>query len=235
MPHLSPLTPHPSPFLQAINGEDITVYGEGAQTRSFCFVDDLVDGLIRLMNQEETVGPVNIGNPGEFTIKQLAELAIKTTGSKSKIIHLPLPGDDPKQRKPDITKARKYLGWEPKVPLEEGIVTVQPAARPTARPTAHLAVPGSHGPHASPFAPSAFAPCSVGRGVFPLARFAPLQEADQAHGAHEHRGLAEVQEAEDALSLDAGKGCQALGSRAAVAAEGRQLPAAAAGKSSEVC
>jgi UDP-glucuronate decarboxylase len=109
-------------IVQAIKDEDITVYGEGTQTRSFCFVDDLVDGLIRLMNQTETIGPVNIGNPGEFTIKQLAELAIKTTGSASKIIHLPLPGDDPKQRKPDITKARKYLQWEPKIPLEQGIV-----------------------------------------------------------------------------------------------------------------
>ena len=109
-------------LVQAINGEDITVYGEGKQTRSFCFVDDLIDGLIRLMNQEETIGPVNIGNPGEFTIKQLAELAIKTVGSASKIVHLPLPGDDPKQRKPDISKARQHLGWEPKIPLEEGIV-----------------------------------------------------------------------------------------------------------------
>ena len=105
-------------LVQAINNEDITCYGDGSQTRSFCYVDDLIDGLIRLMNQEETIGPVNIGNPGEFTIKQLAELAIKTTGSKSKIIYQPLPGDDPKQRKPDITKARKYLGWEPKIPLE---------------------------------------------------------------------------------------------------------------------
>jgi UDP-glucuronate decarboxylase len=93
-------------LVQAINGEDITVYGKGDQTRSFCYVDDLIDGLIRLMNQDKTIGPVNIGNPGEFTIKQLAELAIKTTGSKSKIIYQPLPGDDPKQRKPDITKAR---------------------------------------------------------------------------------------------------------------------------------
>lgn len=108
--------------VQAIKGEDITVYGEGQQTRSFCYVDDLVDGLIRLMNQENTIGPVNIGNPGEFTIKQLAELAIEKTGSKSKIVYLPLPGDDPKQRKPDITKAQKYLGWEPKVPLEKGII-----------------------------------------------------------------------------------------------------------------
>ena len=80
-----------------------------------------VDGLIRLMNQEETIGPVNIGNPGEFTIKQLAELAIKTTGSSSKIMNLPLPGDDPKQRKPDITKARELLGWEPKTQLREGL------------------------------------------------------------------------------------------------------------------
>jgi hypothetical protein len=109
-------------LVQAINNEDITVYGEGNQTRSFCYVDDLIDGLIRLMNQEETIGPVNIGNPTEFTIKQLAELAIKTTGSKSKIIYQPLPGDDPKQRRPDISKAKKFLKWEPKIPLEEGIV-----------------------------------------------------------------------------------------------------------------
>jgi len=109
-------------LVQAINGEDITVYGEGDQTRSFCYVDDLVDGLIRLMNQEETTGPVNVGNPVEFTIKRLAELSIATVGSKSKIIHLPLPGDDPKQRKPDISKAKKYLKWEPKIPLEVGIV-----------------------------------------------------------------------------------------------------------------
>mmetsp|Transcript_20106 Transcript_20106/g.66556 ORF Transcript_20106/g.66556 Transcript_20106/m.66556 type:complete len:222 (-) Transcript_20106:420-1085(-) len=108
-------------IMQAINGEDITVYGEGKQTRSFCFVDDLVDGLMKLMNQTSTIGPVNIGNPGEFTIKQLAELAIKHTGSSSKIVHLPLPGDDPQQRKPDITKAREILGWEPKIKLEDGL------------------------------------------------------------------------------------------------------------------
>jgi len=109
-------------LVQALNGEDITIYGDGGQTRSFCYVDDLIDGLIKLMNQEQTIGPVNIGNPGEFTIKQLAELAIKTTGSKSKLIYQPLPGDDPKQRRPDITKAREFLKWEPKIPLEEGIV-----------------------------------------------------------------------------------------------------------------
>jgi len=109
-------------IVQAINGEDITVYGEGKQTRSFCYVDDLIDGLIKLMNQTETIGPVNLGNPGEFTIKQLAELAIKVTGSTSKIKYLPLPGDDPKQRKPDITKAREILQWEPKIPLDQGIL-----------------------------------------------------------------------------------------------------------------
>ncbi len=109
-------------IVQALNGEDITIYGDGSQTRSFCFVDDLVEAIIRMMNQEETIGPVNIGNPCEFTIKQLAELAVKETKSKSKIINLPLPGDDPKQRRPDITKAKKFLNWEPKVPLEKGIV-----------------------------------------------------------------------------------------------------------------
>ena len=108
-------------LVQAINNEDITVYGEGQQTRSFCYVSDLIDGIIKLMNQEETIGPINIGNPGEFTIKQLAELAIKHTGSSSKIVHLPLPGDDPQQRKPDITKAREILGWEPKIKLEDGL------------------------------------------------------------------------------------------------------------------
>jgi len=93
-------------IMQALAGTDITIYGDGSQTRSFCFVDDLVKGLFALMDQEETVGPINIGNPNEFTIKQLAELTIELTGSESKLIFLPLPGDDPKQRRPDITKAR---------------------------------------------------------------------------------------------------------------------------------
>eukprot|EP01062_Namystynia_karyoxenos_P058895 TRINITY_DN50351_c0_g1_i1.p2 TRINITY_DN50351_c0_g1~~TRINITY_DN50351_c0_g1_i1.p2 ORF type:complete len:400 (+),score=170.76 TRINITY_DN50351_c0_g1_i1:91-1200(+) len=108
-------------IIQALAGEDITIYGDGSQTRSFCYVDDNIEGLIRLMNQEETVGPVNIGNPNEFTIKQLAETVVRLTKSKSKIIYLPLPGDDPKQRRPDITRARKLLQWEPKVQLEDGL------------------------------------------------------------------------------------------------------------------
>merc|ERR1712048_116590 len=109
-------------IMQALNGEDITVYGDGKQTRSFCFVDDLVDGLIRHMKQDEVAGPINIGNPNEFTMIELAELVIELTGSKSKIVHLPLPGDDPKQRRPNIEKAKRYLdGWEPKVQLREGL------------------------------------------------------------------------------------------------------------------
>jgi UDP-glucuronate decarboxylase len=113
-------------IMQAINDEDITIYGDGSQTRSFCFVDDLVDGLFRLMDQETTVGPVNIGNPNEFTIRQLAELTIELSGSKSKLILKPLPKDDPKQRRPDITKAREHLDWEPTVQLREGLLkTIQ--------------------------------------------------------------------------------------------------------------
>jgi len=109
-------------IVQALKGNDITIYGDGSQTRSFCYVDDLIDGMIRLMNADDTVGPVNIGNPGEFTIKQLAEEVISLTGSKSKIIYQPLPSDDPKQRQPDITLAKERLGWEPKVGLKDGLV-----------------------------------------------------------------------------------------------------------------
>jgi UDP-glucuronate decarboxylase len=108
-------------IVQALQGKDLTVYGEGSQTRSFCYVDDLVDGFMRFMEQEKIVGPMNLGNPGEFTMLQLAELVIKKVGGKSKISHLPLPADDPKQRQPDITLAKSTLGWEPKVPLEAGI------------------------------------------------------------------------------------------------------------------
>jgi len=109
-------------IVQALKGEDITIYGDGSQTRSFCYVDDLIEGFLRLMAQTETVGPVNIGNPGEFTMLQLAELVLKKVGGPSRIVHRPLPEDDPKQRRPDITLAQKYLGgWEPRVPLEEGI------------------------------------------------------------------------------------------------------------------
>jgi len=108
-------------IVQALKGEDITLYGDGTQTRSFCYVDDLIEGFLRLMNQEETVGPVNIGNPGEFTMRQLAELVLQLVGGRSKIVHRPLPADDPKQRRPDITLARKHLQWEPAVPLEAGL------------------------------------------------------------------------------------------------------------------
>jgi UDP-glucuronate decarboxylase len=107
---------------QALRGEDITIYGDGSQTRSFCYVSDLIEGFVRLMNTDKSVtGPVNIGNPGEFTILELAEQVIELTGSNSKIIHKPLPVDDPKRRRPDITLAKKLLDWEPTVPLREGL------------------------------------------------------------------------------------------------------------------
>jgi len=111
-------------IVQALKGNDITVYGDGKQTRSFQYVDDLVEGMIRLMKTGDDVNyPVNIGNPGEFTILELAEKVISLTGSKSKIAYMPLPQDDPMQRKPDITLAGKVLdGWEPKVPLDKGLV-----------------------------------------------------------------------------------------------------------------
>ena len=108
-------------IVQALQGHDITVYGEGEQTRSFCYCDDLIEGFIRMMNQDETIGPMNIGNPSEFTILELAEKVIDIIGSRSKIINEPLPADDPSQRQPDITQARKMLGWEPKVSLEQGL------------------------------------------------------------------------------------------------------------------
>jgi UDP-glucuronate decarboxylase len=107
--------------LQALQGLDISIYGDGSQTRSFCYVDDLVEGFIRLMNQDAVIGPVNLGNPHEFTIRQLAELAIDLTGSRSKLVFHPLPADDPRQRQPDITLARQTLGWEPAVDLRQGL------------------------------------------------------------------------------------------------------------------
>jgi UDP-glucuronate decarboxylase len=107
--------------LQALRGEDLTVFGDGAQTRSFCYVDDLVEGMVRLMNKEGTTGPVNVGNPTETTVLEFAKRIIALTGSRSKIVNKPLPADDPKQRKPDISLARELLGWEPKVPLETGL------------------------------------------------------------------------------------------------------------------
>jgi UDP-glucuronate decarboxylase len=109
-------------IVQALRNKNITVYGDGAQTRSFCYVDDLVNGLIRLMETgDDVIGPVNLGNPGEFTIRQLAELIIEFTGSASKIVHRPLPTDDPKQRQPDISKAQELLDWRPTVPLRDGL------------------------------------------------------------------------------------------------------------------
>ena len=108
-------------IVQSLRGEDITVYGDGSQTRSFCYVNDLIEGFLRLMEQEKTVGPVNIGNPGEFTMLELAELVLKKVGGKSKIVHQDLPADDPRQRQPDISLAKKYLEWQPAVPLEQGI------------------------------------------------------------------------------------------------------------------
>lgn len=107
--------------MQAIRGNDLTIYGSGSQTRSFCFVDDLIDGMIRMMEQDEHTGPINIGNPEEVSIRTLAELLIELVGSKSKIEEKPLPGDDPRKRRPDISLAKKVLAWTPKVSLREGL------------------------------------------------------------------------------------------------------------------
>jgi UDP-glucuronate decarboxylase len=109
-------------IMQALRNHDITIYGDGTQTRSFCYVEDLVDGLIRLMDSaEDLVGPINLGNPSEFTIRELADQVIQLTGSSSKIVQCPLPSDDPRQRCPDITKAKELLGWQPSVSLREGL------------------------------------------------------------------------------------------------------------------
>jgi dTDP-glucose 4,6-dehydratase len=110
----------PAFMSQALTGEDVTIFGSGKQTRSFCYVTDLVDGIIRLMESKEN-DPVNIGNPQEMTIEDIARMIIKLTGSKSQLVYRPLPEDDPKVRQPDITRARTLLGWEPKVGLEEGL------------------------------------------------------------------------------------------------------------------
>jgi UDP-glucuronate decarboxylase len=108
-------------IVQALRGEPLTLYGEGDQTRSFCYVDDLVEALIKLMNVADVYDPVNLGNPGEFTIKQLAEEVVRICGSKSGVEYLPLPEDDPKQRRPDISRAQKLLDWNPTIPLNEGL------------------------------------------------------------------------------------------------------------------
>jgi len=109
-------------IVQALRGQDLTVYGEGSQTRSFCYVDDLVDGLVKMMNNDKTAGPVNLGNPGEFTVLELANMVKKMTNSSSKIVYRPLPPDDPVQRQPDITIAKESLGWRPHVGLEDGLL-----------------------------------------------------------------------------------------------------------------
>ncbi len=109
--------------VQALKGEDITIYGDGSQTRAFCYVDDLVEAMMRMMRTDpEITGPINIGNPGEFSIRELAELVIELTGAKSKLVSKPLPQDDPKQRRPDITLAKNLLGWEPTIALREGLL-----------------------------------------------------------------------------------------------------------------
>jgi UDP-glucuronate decarboxylase len=109
-------------IVQALRNEDITIYGDGSQTRSFCYVDDLVSGFMRLMESDkDMVGPINMGNPGEFTMIELAETVLRLTGSKAKMVFLPLPMDDPKQRRPDVTLAEEYLGWKPTIQLEEGL------------------------------------------------------------------------------------------------------------------
>ncbi len=108
-------------IVQALSGQDITIYGDGSQTRSFCFVSDLVDAMIKMMDCENFTGPVNLGNPRELTIKEIAEMIIDITGSKSKLIYQPLPKDDPTRRKPDISLAKEKLDWQPKVALEEGL------------------------------------------------------------------------------------------------------------------
>jgi UDP-glucuronate decarboxylase len=109
-------------IMQALRQEDITIYGDGSQTRSFCYVDDLIDAIVLMMKSREGfTGPVNIGNPGEFTMVELAEKVLALTGSRSKIVYLPLPQDDPKQRKPDISLAKSELNWSPKVDLDSGL------------------------------------------------------------------------------------------------------------------
>jgi UDP-glucuronate decarboxylase len=109
-------------IVQALKGEPITIYGDGSQTRSFCYVDDLIEGFLRLMaTGDDVTGPINLGNPAEFTMLELAELVTEITGSRSKLVHMPLPQDDPKQRQPDISLAARHLDWAPKVPLREGI------------------------------------------------------------------------------------------------------------------
>jgi UDP-glucuronate decarboxylase len=133
-------------IVQALRGEPITIYGDGGQTRSFCFVDDLIDGFIRFMNTpKDVIGPINLGNPVEFTVLELAQTVIKLTGSRSELVRMPLPLDDPRQRQPDITLARATLDWEPKIALEAGLRRTidyfEKLLRKRQRPTAELHMP----------------------------------------------------------------------------------------------
>ncbi|HMF22787.1 MAG TPA: NAD-dependent epimerase/dehydratase family protein, partial [Pseudolabrys sp.] len=110
-------------IVQALLGRDITIYGDGLQSRAFCYVDDLIDGLVRLMSTPEVVtGPINIGNPGEFSIKELASLVVELTGTRSRIVHKGSPADDPRQRRPDISKAQEILSWAPRTQLRDGLI-----------------------------------------------------------------------------------------------------------------
>jgi UDP-glucuronate decarboxylase len=114
-------------IVQALRNQDITVFGDGEQTRSFCYVDDLVRGFVSMMGTTpEIIGPINLGNPNEFTIRELAELVLELTGSRSKVVHRPLPQDDPRQRRPDISEAERLLGWRPTTTLREGLAMTIP-------------------------------------------------------------------------------------------------------------
>ncbi|HEV7747312.1 MAG TPA: UDP-glucuronic acid decarboxylase family protein [Pyrinomonadaceae bacterium] len=131
-------------IVQALRGEPLTLYGGGGQTRSFCYVDDLVEALIKLMNVDDAHEPINLGNPGEFTIKQLAEEVVKICGSNSGVTYLPLPQDDPKQRKPDISRAQKLLSWNPTIPLNEGLQKTVAYFRERAKSNQQSAVSSQH-------------------------------------------------------------------------------------------
>jgi UDP-glucuronate decarboxylase len=121
-------------IVQALKGEDLTVYGDGSQTRSFCYVEDLIEGFVRFMRQDEHQGPLNLGNPTEFSVLELARAVIELTGSRSRIVHRPLPADDPKLRRPDVSQARAWLGFEPRIGLRDGLTrTIESLGKVLAR------------------------------------------------------------------------------------------------------
>jgi UDP-glucuronate decarboxylase len=136
-------------IMQALQNKPITLYGDGTQTRSFCYVDDLIEGFVRLMNSpDDLAGPINLGNPGEFTMAELAETVRELTGSRSALVHEPLPQDDPKQRQPDITRATHHLGWEPTVALRDGLaptIAYFESLLRQKRSGADLSIPGAPG------------------------------------------------------------------------------------------